>query len=176
MKLEDVKKLREQTSLGINDCKQALKEAEGNFNKALDVLRAKGADVLRKKGSRSASQGVIESYIHFGGNIGVLVEVNCETDFVAKNELFRKFAKEIAMHIAALAPEHISREQVSEEYLAGISDKEIYLKKACLLEQAFVKDSSVTVSDYLKKVVAQTGENIVIRRFIRFVVGEEDEG
>ncbi len=176
MKLEDVKKLREKTSLGINDCKQALEEAEGNFHKALDVLRAKGADVLQKKGSRLASQGVIESYIHFGGNIGVLVEVNCETDFVARTDLFKKFAKEIAMHIAALAPEYMSQDEIPQDIYDKVENKQEYVKKTCLLEQSFVKDSSLTVSDYLKKVVSQTGENMKIKRFVRFVVGEEDEG
>ncbi len=175
MSLEDIKKLREQTSLGIKDCKQALKEAEGDFGKALKVLRAKGADVLKKKGSRTASQGVIESYVHFGGNIGVLVEVNCETDFVARTDLFKKFAKDIAMHIAAIAPEHISEDQVPEDILEQVKNKDDYIKKNCLLNQSFVKDPSLTVADYLKKVVSQTGENMRIKRFARFVVGEEDE-
>lgn len=174
MKLEDVKKLREHTSLGVNDCRQALKDAEGNFNKALEVLRAKGADVLRKKGSRQASQGVVESYIHFGGNIGVLVEVNCETDFVARTDIFKKFAKDVAMHIAALAPEYVSQDQVSQDILDKVENKGDYLKKNCLMQQPFIKDSAMTVSGYLEKVVSQTGENIKIRRFIRFAVGEED--
>ncbi|MCF7871170.1 MAG: elongation factor Ts [Candidatus Omnitrophica bacterium] len=176
MSLEDIKKLREKTSLGVNDCKQALKEAEGDFNKALKVLRAKGADVLKKKGSRTASQGVIESYVHFGGNIGVLVEVNCETDFVARTDLFKKFAKDIAMHIAAIAPDYISQEQVPQDVSEQVKDKQEYCKKNCLLNQPFVKDSTMTVADYLKKIVSQTGENIKIERFVRFVVGEEDEG
>jgi elongation factor Ts len=175
MSLEDIKKLREKTSLGVNDCKQALKEAEGDFSKALKVLRAKGADVLKKKGSRATSQGVIESYVHFGGNIGVLVEVNCETDFVARNDLFKKFAKDLAMHIAAISPEYVSKDQVPQNVLEQVKNEEEYIKKSCLLEQSFVKDSSMTVSDYLKKVVSQTGENIKIERFVRFVVGEEDE-
>ncbi len=175
MKLEDVKKLREHTSLGINDCKQALKKAKGNFNKALEVLRAKGADVLQKKGSRVASQGAIESYIHFGGNIGVLVEVNCETDFVARTGLFKKFAKDIAMHVAALAPEYVSQDQIPQDIYEKVEKKQEYVKKTCLLEQAFVKDSTLTVSEYLKKVVSQTGENMKIKRFVRFVVGEGDE-
>ncbi|MCF7873975.1 MAG: elongation factor Ts [Candidatus Omnitrophica bacterium] len=175
MSLEDIKKLREKTSLGVNDCKEALQEAEGDFSKALKVLRAKGADVLKKKGERATSQGVIESYVHFGGNIGVLVEVNCETDFVARNDLFKKFAKDVAMHVAALSPEYVSKDQVSQEILEQVKNKEEYIKKNCLLEQPFVKDSSLTVSDYLKKVVSQTGENIKIERFVRFVVGEDDE-
>ncbi len=176
MKLEDVKKLREFTSLGVNDCRQALKEAEGNFNKALEVLKAKGADILKKKGGRSACQGVIESYIHFGGNIGVLVEVNCETDFVARTDLFKKFAKDVAMHIAALTPEYVSQEDIPEQVYEKVENKQDFVKKVCLLSQPFVKDSSLSVSDYLKKVVSQTGENIKIKRFVRFVVGEEDEG
>lgn len=175
MSLDAIKKLREQTSLGINDCKQALKEAEGDFGKALKVLRAKGADVLKKKGSRTASQGVVESYIHFGGNIGVLVEVNCETDFVARTDLFKKFAKDMAMHIAAIAPEYISEDEIPADILEQVKNKEDYIKKTCLLMQSFVKDSSLTVGDYLKKVVSQTGENMKIRRFVRFVVGEDDE-
>lgn len=176
MKLEDVKKLREKTSLGINDCRQALKEAEGDFTKALDALRAKGAEVLRKKGSRLASQGVIESYIHFGGNIGVLVEVNCETDFVARTDLFKKFAKDVAMHIAALAPEYISQDQIPQDIYETIENKKDYVKRTCLLEQPFIKDTALTVSNYLEKVVSQTGENMKIKRFVRFSVGEESEG
>lgn len=175
MNLEDIKRLREHTSLGVKDCKQALKEAEGNFNKALDLLKAKGADVLKKKGARLAAQGAIESYIHFGGNIGVLVEVNCETDFVARTDLFKKFTKDVAMHIAALAPEYVVKEQIPPELYQKIENKQDYVKKSCLLEQAFIKDSSLTVLDYLKEVVSQTGENIQIKRFIRFVVGEDIE-
>lgn len=175
MNLEDIKKLRRKTSLGVNDCKQALAESDGDFNKALEVLRAKGAEILKKKGARETSQGVIESYIHFGGNIGVLVEVNCETDFVARNDLFKKFAKDIAMHIAAMAPEYLSQDQIPEGTLQNVEDKDDYIKRTCLLGQAFIKDSSLTVADYLKKVVSQTGENIKIKRFVRFAVGEEDE-
>jgi elongation factor Ts len=176
MGLPDIKKLREMTSLGINDCKKALSESKGDFEKALKILKNKGIQMLEKKGSRLTSQGLIESYVHFGGNLGALVEVNCETDFVARTDIFKKFVKDIAMQVAAANPEHIAREDVSKESLKGVKDREGYFKQYCLLEQAFIKDNKLSVSDYLREVVSQTGENIVIKRFVRFSLGETNAG
>lgn len=173
MSLTEIKKLRDMTSLGINDCKKALAQAEGNFDKALEILRNKGVQTLAKKSSRSAQQGRIDSYIHFGGNIGVLVEVNCETDFVARTDVFKAFVKDVAMQVAAANPEYISKENVPQETLSVVEDPDTYCKQHCLMEQSFIKDSKLTVSDYLREVVSKTGENVVIRRFVRFCLGEE---
>lgn len=173
MSLTEIKKLRDLTSLGINDCKKALHEAKGDFDKALEILRNKGIQTLAKKSLRSASQGRIDSYIHFGGNLGVLVEVNCETDFVARTDVFKAFVKDIAMQIAAASPEYISKDDVPKEILEPIEDKDAYHKQSCLLEQPFIKNSKLSVADYLREVVSKTGENVVIRRFIRFSLGEE---
>jgi len=175
MSLADIKRLREMTSLGINDCKKALSAAGGNFEKALQVLKEKGAQVLARKSSRSATQGVVESYIHFDGNLGALVEVNCETDFVARTDIFKKFAKDVAMQVAAASPEYISKENVPKDVAEAQEDLTTYLKQHCLMEQAFIRDNKISIADYLREVVSQSGENIVIRRFVRFAVGETDE-
>ena len=176
MGLSDIKKLRGLTSLGINDCKKALSESEGDFDKALKILKSKGAQMLEKKGSRMTGQGVIDSYVHFGGNLAALVEVNCETDFVARTDLFKKFVKDIAMQVAAANPEHVAKEDISEDVLKDVKNKDEYIKQYCLLEQAFIKNSKLLVGDYLRDTVSQTGENIVIKRFVRFSLGESDEG
>lgn len=176
MGLSDIKKLRGLTSLGINDCKKALSESEGDFDKALKILKSKGAQMLEKKGSRATGQGVIDSYVHFGGNLAALVEVNCETDFVARTDLFKKFVKDIAMQVAAANPEHVAKEDIPENVLKDVKSKEEYIKQYCLLEQAFVKNSKLLIGDYLKDTVSKTGENIVIKRFVRFSLGEADEG
>lgn len=168
MSLPDIKKLREMTSLGINECKKALQETKGDFDKALSILKEKGAQIIDKKKDRVTSQGLIESYIHFGGNLGSLVEVNCETDFVAHTEVFKKFVKDIAMQVAAVNPKYLSKDDVSKEELSKSDDAEAYIKEYCLLEQFFVKDNSLTIAEYLRQVVSQTGENIVIKRFCRF--------
>lgn len=177
------------------DCKKALAEVNGDHEKAIDFLRKKGLAAASKKAGRVASEGVVGSYIHAGGKIGVLVEVNCETDFVAKNEAFQAFVKDIAMHIAAAAPQFVRREEVSAELLER--EKEIYRAKAketgkpdniiekivegqvskfygeiCLLEQPFVKDPDKTIQTYLNETIASIGENMSIRRFSRFVLGE----
>jgi elongation factor Ts len=175
MSLADIKKLREVTSLGINECKKALAETEGDFNKALSLLKTKGAQVLAKKSSRTTQQGLIESYIHFGGSLGSLVEVNCETDFVARTDIFKKFVKDVAMQVVAASPSYIKREDVPQDALQGLADTEEFIKRTCLLEQPFIKDNKVLIGDYLKEVVQQSGENIVISRFVRFALGEEDE-
>ncbi|MBD3245420.1 MAG: elongation factor Ts [Candidatus Omnitrophica bacterium] len=172
MKVEDVKKLREMTSLGVKDCKNALQEASGDVDKALTILRQKGIRMMEKRQGRVAQQGRIESYVHFGGNLGVLVEVNCETDFVARTDVFKAFTKDIAMQVAAASPVYVSREEIPESEAEGVKDIEAYAKQYCLLDQQFIKDSKLTIAEYLKNIVSQTGEKVVIRRFVRFVVGE----
>jgi len=175
MSLDKIKKLRETTSLGIKECKKALTDSKGDFDQALAILRQRGIEVIEKKKTRTTSQGLIESYVHFGGNLGVLVEVNCETDFVARTDIFKKFAKDLAMHIAATAPEYLSEEEVPENVLNEAEDKKQLIKEKCLMAQSFVKDASLTIDAYLKQVVAQTGENIKIKRFIRYSLGEGNE-
>ena len=171
--LEKIKRLRELTSVGINECKKALEESGGDLNKALKILKQRGAQIIEKKSSRKAKEGIIEAYIHFGKNLGALVEVNCETDFVARTEIFKEFAKNIAMQVAACGAKYIKKEDIPQDVLNKIENKEEFIQKYCLLSQPFIKDNSKTVEDYLKEVVAQTQENVVIRRFVRFVLGEE---
>jgi elongation factor Ts len=192
-----IKELREKTGVGIMDCKTALKECDGDIEKAIEYLRKKGIATAKKRGGRTTSQGQVMSYIHAGGKIGVLVEVNCETDFTGKNEDFACFVKDTAIQIAATNPIAIDRERVPQDILE--KEREIYatqakesgkpekviekivegkLKKffseACLLEQPFVKNPDVTVQDLLNEMIAKTGENIVIRRFVRFQLGDSD--
>ncbi|MCY0896900.1 MAG: translation elongation factor Ts [Alicyclobacillaceae bacterium] len=190
-----VKELREKTGAGMMDCKRALTEAEGNMERAQEVLRERGLASAAKKAGRVAAEGLVEAYIHGGGRIGVLLEVNCETDFVAKNDDFRQMVKDIAMHIAASNPQFVRREEVSDDVIAkereilraqtlnegkpeAIVDKivdgriEKFLKEICLLDQPFVKDPDKTVEMLVREKIAQIGENISIRRFTRFVVGE----
>ena len=193
-----VKELREKTGVGIMDCKQALMESDGDIGKAVDFLRKKGIATAKKRGTRTASEGQVQSYIHAGGKIGVLLEVNCETDFTGKNDDFTNFVKDVAMQIAASNPIAIDQESVPEDMLT--KEKEIYagqaketgkpekviekivegkLKKffseSCLLNQPFVKNPDITIQDLLNEVIAKTGENIVIRRFARFQLGEFDD-
>jgi len=190
-----VKQLREKTGAGMMDCKKALTECNGDMDKAIDFLRKKGLATAAKRAGRAMSEGVIESYIHLGGKIGVMVEVNCETDFVAKNDEFKEFSKNIAMHIAATNPLGVKEEDVPEEIINR--EKEVYkgqalemgkpekmidkivegklskfLKESCLLNQAYVRDPDVTVSDLLNELIAKMGENITISRFSRFQIGE----
>ena len=190
-----IKELREKTGVGIMDCKTALSESNGDIDKAIDYLRKKGIATAKKRGGRATSQGQVQSYIHAGGKIGVLVEANCETDFTGKTEDFTKFVKDIAMQVAATSPVAVDRERVPEDILK--KEKEIYasqakasgkpekviekivegkLKKffseACLLEQPFVKNPDITVQDLLNDLIAKTGENIVVKRFVRFQLGE----
>lgn len=190
-----VKELREKTGAGMMDCKKALVEAEGDLERASEVLRERGLASAAKKAGRVAAEGLVESYIHAGGRIGVLVEINCETDFVAKNEDFRGFVRDIAMHIAAANPTYVRREEVPADAVEkereilraqtlnegkpeNIVDKIVdgridkFFKDSCLLEQQFVKDSDKTVETLLREMIAAIGENISIRRFARFVVGE----
>lgn len=190
-----VNELRKATGAGLMDCKKALTETGGDHEKAVDYLRKKGLAAASKKAGRAATEGLVGSYIHAGGKIGVLVEVNCETDFVAKNEGFQTFVKDIAMHIAAASPLYVRREEVDPAVLER--EKDIYRAKAkesgkpdnivekiiegqvnkfyadiCLLEQAYVKDPDKTVQTYLNETIATIGENISIRRFAKFNLGE----
>ena len=190
-----VKDLREKTGAGMMDCKKALTETAGNFEKAVDYLRQKGLATAAKRAGRIASEGRIGSYVHAGGKIGVMVEVNCETDFVAKTDDFQIFAKDVAMHIAASSPLHLRREDVPPESLerereiyrlqareAGKPEKiiekiiegklEKYYSEFCLLEQPFVKDPDLTVQELLNGLIGKLGEKIEIRRFCRFQVAE----
>jgi elongation factor Ts len=191
-----VKDLRDKTSAGMMDCKKALTETGGDMEKAVDLLRQKGLAVAAKRAGRATSEGVIETYIHAGGKLGVMVELNCETDFVAKTDAFRGFAKDLAMHIAAANPIAIQREEVPENVISR--EKEIYIQQAlesgkpknivekmitgkmekfladiCLLEQKFVKDDERSIQDLLTDMVGKIGENITIKRFVRFQVGVE---
>ena len=191
-----VKELRDKTGSGIMDCKQALKENNGDLEKALDFLRKKGLASAQKRSGRDAKEGVVQSYIHMGGKIGVMVEVNCETDFVAKNEDFQEFAKNVAMHIAAAAPMGLGPEEIPESVIArereiyreraleqgkpaNIIDKivdgqvEKFYKDSCLMSQPYIKDPKLTITDLLTETIAKIGENIKIRRFARFQVGGE---
>jgi elongation factor Ts len=191
-----VKELRDKTNAGMMDCKEALTASDGNFDKAVDYLRKKGLSAATKRSSRAAKEGVITSYIHMQGKIGVMVEVNCETDFVAKTDDFRAMAKDVAMHVAALNPTYLKSEDVPEEVLE--KEKDIYktqalaegkpekildriidgkLKKfyeeVCLLDQKFVKDTDVTIGTLVQNMIAKTGENVIIKRFARFQLGED---
>jgi elongation factor Ts len=189
-----VKELREKTNAGMMDCKQALVEAGADIEKAEEILRKKGIASASKKASRSAKDGLIASYIHLQGRVGVLIEVNCETDFVAKNENFREFVKDLTLHIAAAHPSYVSREQVPAElierereiYRAQIKGKpnnvvekivdgklDKFYSSICLLDQAFIKNPDQTIKDLVASKIAEVGENIVIRRFARYAVGED---
>jgi len=190
-----VKELREKTNAGMMECKKALQEVDGNIEKAIEFLRKRGLDLADKKSSRATKEGVIGSYIHSNNKIGVLVEVSCETDFVAKNEEFKELVKDLTLQIASAMPQYLSREEIPEEIIA--KEKEIYAeqvkgkpeniidkivegklekfyKQVCLLDQQFVKDDKKTISDLLKEKIAKLGENMAIKRFVRFQVGEND--
>lgn len=170
--MEDLKMLREETSCGVIDCKKALEEAKGDMGKAKQLLLKRGLEIAAKKGSRATKEGRVESYVHMGNKIAVLVEVNCETDFVARNEDFSRFTKDVAMHIAASAPKYISEKNVPDSALNAAVDKATFIKESCLLSQPFIKDPSITIQDYLNSIVAKIGENVIISRFARYKVGE----
>jgi elongation factor Ts len=194
-----IKALREKTGAGMMECKAALTEAEGNEEKAIEFLRKRGLASATKKAGRVAAEGLVDSYIHAGGKIGVLVEVNCETDFVARGEEFRSFVHDLAMHVAAAEPRFLTKEEVSQDVLD--KEREIALEQArtdpknankpqqvldkivegrmskfyqevCLLEQPFVKDQNMTVGQLVTSMISKTGENIKVRRFVRFKMGE----
>ena len=169
---DDIKRLREETSCGVIDCKKALEEAKGDFSKAKDLLRKRGLEMAAKKSDRVAKEGRVEVYIHGGNKIGVLVEVNCETDFVARSEDFIKFTKDVAMHIAAMSPKYTKKEDVPADVLAKEADQAAFIKATCLLSQPYVKDSAKSIQDLLNELVAKIGENTVVGRFVRFKVGE----
>lgn len=196
---ELVKKLREKTGVGLMDCKEALKKSNGDMEKAIEYLREKGLAKLQKRTGRTASEGVIASYIHTGGKIGVLVEVNCETDFAANSKDFQEFAKDIAMQITAANPLYVKREDIPEDVKE--KEKNIYRRQAidsgkpekivdriaegkmekfyqevCLMEQSFIKNPDITIKQLLEELVVKIGENIVVRRFVRFQLGETAEG
>jgi elongation factor Ts len=194
-----VKELRERTGAGFSDCRAALIEASGNIEKAIDILRKKGQAAAAKKAQREASEGLVGSYIHAGGKIGVLVEINCESDFVARTEAFQQLSHDIAMHIAALDPRYVRREEVTPDMLE--KEREIYRVQAlatgkpeavvekivtgkmekfyeenCLYEQHYIKDESMTIKEMINQAVIKMSENISIRRFVRFKVGEVSGG
>lgn len=169
---EIIKQLRQITSCGVIDCKKALEEAKGDLEKAKKILQKRGLEIALKKSERVARQGRIESYVHQGDKLGVLLEVNCESDFVARNEDFKRFTRDVAMQIAASNPAYINKEDAPKEALDKAADKETFFKTHCLMEQAFIKDASLTIRDYLNSLIAKIGENIVIRRFTRYQVGE----
>jgi elongation factor Ts len=191
-----VKELRVKTGAGMMDCKEALTQSEGDFEKAIDYLRKKGMSAATKRSSKAAKDGTVSSYIHMGGKIGVMVELNCETDFVAKTEDFQAMARDLAMHVAASNPLYVRAEEIPADALER--EKEIYrsqlveekkpekiwekiiegkLKKfyeeVCLMDQKFIKNTDITVATLVSNMIAKTGENIVIRRFVRYQLGEE---
>jgi len=193
----EVKELREKTGAGMMDAKKALQETAGDFEKAVDLLRKKGLSAAAKKSARVASEGIVASYIHMGGKIGVMVEINCETDFVARNDDFQQFARDVAMQVAAANPQYVSRDHVSADVLerertiyreqatesgkpANVVEKivdgkiEKFYSESCLMEQVYIKDADgkLKVRDLLNQLVATIGENIIIRRFVRYQLGE----
>ncbi len=159
-----VKELREKTGAGVMECKRALVDAKGDMDKAMEILRQAGLARAEKKAERVASQGVIDAYIHAGGRIGSMVELNCETDFVARNEEFKALAHDIAMQVAATAPSYISAQEVPDDQKGQVAE-------LALLEQPFIKDPKRTISDIIKDKIAKFGENIVVRRFTRYELG-----
>jgi len=192
--IDDIKRLRELTGVGMTDAKAALVEADGDFDAALAAMRKKGLTKAEKKGEREAREGVVDAYVH-GDRIGVIVEVNCETDFLARSEGFREFVHDVAMHIAATAPEYVSSDEIPAETQdakkaellesdalqgkpAEMAEKIVegqlkkYFAERCLLDQPYIKNPDVTVGEYLKENVAKLGENLIVRRFSRFALGE----
>lgn len=190
-----IKELRTRTNAGVLNCKEALKDADGDMEKAVDFLRKKGLATALKRAGRETSEGLIHSYIHTGGKMGALVEVNCETDFVAKTDEFKTFVKDLAMHIAATKPLGIRREDIPEEVIQReeeiyraqavetgkrekILDKivqgkmEKFYKESCLLDQQYIKDPDITTQDLIHDMITKTGENITVRRFVRYQLGE----
>lgn len=194
--IEGIRELREVTNAPVVDCKDALTQAKGDLDKAVEILRKKGLAEISKKSTRSVREGCVESYIHMGGKIGVLVEVNCETDFVARCDEFRKFVKDVTLQIAAANPLYIRREDIPPEMVEKETEiiksqcegkpehvvekivagkLETFYQKVCLLNQPFIKDQEVTIKDYLALTIAKLGENVVIKRFTRYQLGERTE-
>ncbi len=172
--MEDIRQLREETSCGVIECKKALEEASGNRDKAKQILRERGLQLAAKKVDRQTKEGRLEAYVHIGNKIGVLLEVDCETDFVARNADFIKFTKDLAMHIAAMDPKYVSEKDIPADDAAAQEDRAAFIKEKCLLNQAFVRDPGLTIQDYLNSLIAKIGENIIIKRFIRYRVGQDD--
>lgn len=193
---ENIKELRELSGAGMMDCKRALEETNGDLQKAMEVLRKKGAATAAKRADKEANQGVVEAYIHAGGRIGAMVELNCETDFVAKTPDFKALAHDIAMQIAAMSPRYISREHVEQPVIdkeieiyktqaknegkpANVAEKiaqgrlDKFYEEVCLMEQSFIKDSGKTIKDLLDEATAKVGERVSIRRFMRYHLGED---
>lgn len=189
-----IQQLRERTGVGMMDCKKALEEANGDLDKAIEFLRKKGASVAQKRAGNTLGEGLIHAYIHPGAQVGVLLEINCETDFVARTEDLKRFAQDVGMHIAACKPAYVSEDSVDEAFLqkereffrtqlieSGKPEKMIdqivegkvkkLVSEVCLLKQSFVKNDSITIDDLLKEMIAKMGENIKIRRFVRFEIG-----
>jgi elongation factor Ts len=160
------------TSASVAHCKEALADAKGDIKKAAELLRKRGLEIAAKKEGRVAKEGRIDAYIHHGNKIGVIIEVNCESDFVGRNAEFAQFTKDLCMQIAATSPAYIKKEDVPKDVIEGEKNKEDFYKTHCLLEQIFVKDPAITIKDYLGNLVAKIGENIVIRRFARYKIGE----
>ena len=194
---QQVKELRDKIGVSMMECKRALEQSGGNFDKAIDILRQKGVAVAQKKATRATEQGLVESYIHPGGKVGVLLQLNCETDFVARNDDFKSLAHDLCMQIAAVSPQYVRREevpaeivekersiykaqlegqkkppQVLDKIVEGKLDK--FYKEVCLLEQAFIKDDSLSIQDMITHKIAKLGENITLQRFVKFKVGEMD--
>lgn len=195
---EQIKELREKTGAGMMDCKRALEDSGGDMQGAIEILRKKGAATAAKRADKETNQGVVEAYIHAGGRIGAMVEVNCETDFVAKTPDFKSLAHDIAMQIAAMSPQYVTREQVGSAVIqkeleiyktqaqnegkpGPIAEKiaqgrlEKFYQEICLMEQSFIKDSGKTIKDLLDEATAKVGERISIRRFVRYHLGEEQQ-
>lgn len=170
--VELIKELRNITSASVVNCKKALEETKGDIKKAIEVLRKRGLEISAKKQASGAKEGRVEAYVHLGNKIGVLLEVGCESDFVARNSEFAQFTKDLVLQIAACSPLYIKSEDVPKDELKRQKDKEEFFKAHCLLEQAFVKDPGITIKDYLGSTISKLGENIIIRRFIRYKVGE----
>lgn len=171
--IELIKELRNLTSASITQCKEALHEAGGDIKKAVELLRKRGLEIAAKKQGIVSKEGRIEAYVHFGNKIGVLLEVACETDFVARNSEFAQFTKDLSMQIAACNPLYIKKEDVPPNIIKQVKDKEEFYKNNCLLEQVFIKDAGITIKDYLGGIISKVGENIVIRRFTRYQVGKQ---
>ncbi len=166
--VQDVKALREETGAPIGDVRSALEEAKGDKPKAREILKRRGVASAEKRAGRSAGQGRVEAYIHHDGKMGALVEVNCETDFVARTPDFQQFCRDLALHVAAASPRYLSAEAAPDDVRGSANDA----KALCLLEQPFVKDQGTAIKDLVKALIAKTGENVVVRRFTKFTVGE----
>lgn len=166
-----IKELRRITYASIADCKKALHESEGDLQKAVEFLRKRGLEIAAKRQDSAAKEGRVEAYVHMGNKIGVLLEVSCETDFVARNSDFVQFAKDVAMHIVACDPSYIKEDEVPQDVIDTAGDRNSYLKENCLMDQSFVKDPSITIRDYMASLISKFGENIIIRRFTRYKIG-----